>query len=95
MVYNYIKKSSYNNRSNRSVFERKDLSSDIIFKRFRLIVSIYFNLTFSTNCGSYTTNDYYDSYPFHLIDGEENWNKIDNLIDIIRRYNYIPTEIDD
>ena len=95
MVYDYIEKSSYNNRSNRSVFERKDLSSDIIFKRFRLIVSIFFNLTFSTNCGSYTTNDYYDSYPFHLIDGEENWNKIDNLIDIIRRYNYIPIEIDD
>ena len=71
------------------------MARDIIFKRFRLITSIFFNLTFSTNSRPYNTLEYHDSYPFKLVNGEEHWNMIDNLIDIIRRYNYIPTEIGD
>ena len=95
MTYDYIESSSYQNRRHSYAFNGNDLTRDIIFKRFRLITSIFWNLTYSTKSHCYNSSDYYDSYPYRLLDSEEHWNLIDSLIDIIRRYNYIPTEIDD
>lgn len=95
MTYDYIESSSYQNRRNSYAFNGNDLIRDIIFKRFRLISSLFWNLTFSTKNQCYNSSDYYDSYPYKLLNSEDHWNLLDNLIDIIRRYNYIPTEIDD
>lgn len=96
MTYDYIETSSYFNRKEYNIFEVNSLTNDIIFKRFRLILSIYMNLTMSTNDRPIRTDiDYHDSYPYRNIGYEESSVMIRNLIDIIRRYNYIPTEICD
>ena len=97
MFYDYIETSSYLNGPDAaySAFGTKNLRNDIIFKRLKLISSLYINLTFSSSstCGEYL--DYNDSYPYKLMTSEKIFYMIRNLIDIIRRYNYIPTEIDD
>jgi hypothetical protein len=96
MTYDYIETSSYFNRKEYNIFEVNSLTNDIIFKRFRLILSIYMNLTMSTNDRPIRTDiDYHDSYPYRNVGYEESSVMIRNLIDIIRRYNYIPTEICD
>lgn len=96
MRYDYIETSSYFNRREYTIFDVKNLTNDIIFKRFRLILSIYRNLTMSTNDRVIRADiDYHDSYPYRNIGYEESSVMIRNLIDIIRRYNYIPTEICD
>lgn len=96
MRYDYIETSSYFNRKEYTIFDVKNLTNDIIFKRFRLILSIYRNLTMSTNDRVIRADiDYHDSYPYRNIGYEESSVMIRNLIDIIRRYNYIPTEICD
>lgn len=96
MTYDYIETSSYFNRKEYNIFEVNSLTNDIIFKRFRLILSIYMNLTMSTNDRPIRTDiDYRDSYPYRNVGYEESSVMIRNLIDIIRRYNYIPTEICD
>lgn len=96
MRYDYIETSSYFNRKEYTIFDVKNLTNDIIFKRFRLILSIYRNLTMSTNDRVIRADiDYHDSYPYRNVGYEESSAMIRNLIDIIRRYNYIPTEIYD
>lgn len=96
MRYDYIETSSYFNRREYTIFDVKNLTNDIIFKRFRLILSIYRNLTMSTNDRPIRADiDYHDSYPYRNVGYEESSVMIRNLIDIIRRYNYIPTEICD
>lgn len=96
MRYDYIETSSYFNRREYTIFDVKNLTNDIIFKRFRLILNIYRNLTMSTNDIAIRADiDYHDSYPYRNIGYEESSVMIRNLIDIIRRYNYIPTEIYD
>ena len=94
MTYDYIETSSYLNRKEYTIFEVNSLTSDIIFKRFRLILNTYMYLTFSKNDRVIRTDmDYHDSYPNRTINYEESAVMISKLIDIIRRYNYIPTEI--